>query len=115
MARRYANLDPSCGYEDLIAESYEAIFNALCNFEKGKKTDFTSYLFWHLQKKFQKVLGNNKVVEVEVNGEKRILSYSEFVRVKRGLPKGSKYRVTTLLSSFEELVENGNEVEECLS
>ncbi len=109
VARRYSGIDPSLDYEDLLSEAYLAMVNALSNFEEGKKTSFTSYLFWHLQKKFQTVLGGDKVVEVEVNGEKRVLSYSEFIRIKRNLPEGSTFRVMTLLSSFEELLGNGNE------
>ncbi len=107
VARRYCGIDPSLDYEDLLSEAFLAIMDALVNFESGKKTEFTSYLFWHLQKKFQTVLGNDKVVEVEVDGEKNIISYSEFLRMKAVLPRKAKFRIMTIVSSLEEIIENG--------
>ncbi len=107
VARRYSGIDPSLDYEDLLSEAFLAIMDALVNFESEKKTEFTSYLFWHLQKKFQIVLGNDKVVEVEVDGEKNIISHSEFLRMKASLPKRTKFRIMTIVSSLEEIIENG--------
>lgn len=49
-------------------------------------------------------LGINKaVMEINTNGEKKIVSYNEFMRIKRSLPEEVKWNVVSLLSSLEEI------------
>jgi DNA-directed RNA polymerase sigma subunit (sigma70/sigma32) len=106
LSRRYSKIDPAISYEDLLTEGYIAVMNALDSFDSQTNLSFSSHLWWHLQKRFQSVLGTDKVVEVKhVEGRQEIISYSEFIRVKRSLPEGTEWRVTSLLSSFEELTE----------
>ena len=45
----------------------------------------------------------DKVVEIEVDGEKKTVSYSEFMRIKKSLPEEAKWNVVSLLSSLEEI------------
>jgi RNA polymerase sigma factor (sigma-70 family) len=105
LAQRYSKIDSAVGYEDLMSEGFIAIMEAVHGFNFQKSNlNFSSYLWWHLQKRFQSVLGTDKVVEVDIDGEKDIISYTEFLRVKKGLPEGTTWRVTSLLSSFEELI-----------
>jgi len=106
LSRRYSKIDPAIGYEDLLAEGYIAVVNALSNFNSQSNLAFSSHLWWNIQKRFQSVLGTDKVVEVKhIDGRKEIISYSEFIRIKRSLPQRTEWRVTSLLSSFEELTE----------
>ncbi len=110
LARRYSKIDPAVSQEDLINEAYIAVANAASSFNPERGISFPSYLWWHLQKRFQSVLGSDKIVEVKYNnGKKEVLTYREFLRVKRSLPEGTDWRVTSLLSSFEELVGEGKE------
>jgi len=37
--------------------------------------------------------------------ERNYLLHNEFLRIKRSLPEGTEWKVTSLLSSFEELME----------
>jgi|CryGeyStandDraft_6_1057127.scaffolds.fasta_scaffold18257_5 RNA polymerase sigma factor (sigma-70 family) len=105
LARKYSKIDPAVNEEDLFSEGYIAVVNAACSFNPQKGLTFSSYLWWHLQKRFQSVLGTDKIVEVKYkNGKKEVLAYREFLRIKRTLPEGTDWRVTSLLSSFEELV-----------
>jgi len=105
LARKYSKIDPAVSQEDLVSEGYVAVENALDSFDPQRGITFSSYLWWHLQKRFQSVLGTDKIVEVKYNnGKKEVLAYREFLRVKRSLPEGTDWRVTSLLSSFEELV-----------
>lgn len=110
LARRYSKIDPAVGYEDLLSEGYIAVVNALENFNSQSDLTFSSYLWWHLQKRFQSVIGTDKVVEMRYeDGRTEVLSYREFLRIKRGLPEGTEWRVTSLLSSFEKLIEGEKE------
>jgi hypothetical protein len=106
LARRYSKIDPAVGYEDLLSEGYIAVANALENFKSQSNLTFSSFLWWHLQKRFQSVLGTDKIVDVRYeDGRTEVFSYREFLRIKRGLPEGTEWRVTSLLSSFEKLTE----------
>jgi hypothetical protein len=106
LARRYSKIDPAVGYEDLLSEGYIAVANALENFKSQSNLTFSSFLWWHLQKRFQSVLGTDKIVDVRYeDGRTEVFSYREFLRIKRGLPEGTEWRVTSILSSFEKLTE----------
>jgi len=105
LAQRYSKIDSAVGYDDLMSEGFIAIMEAVNGFDFEKSNlSFSSYLWWRLQKRFQSVLGTDKVVEIDIDGDKDIISYAEFLRVKKGLPIGAKWRVTSLLSSFEEII-----------
>jgi len=106
LSHRYSKIDPAIGYEDLLAEGYIAVMNALDSFDSQTNLSFSSHLWWNIQKRFQSVLGTDKVVEIRhTDGRKEVISYSEFVRIKRSLPESTEWRVTSLLCSFEELIE----------
>ena len=106
LSRRYSKIDPAISYEDLLTEGYIAVMNALDSFDSQTNLSFSSHLWWNIQKRFQSVLGTDKVVEMRYeDGRTEVLSYGEFLRIKRSLPEGTEWRVTSLLSSFEELME----------
>lgn len=104
LARRYSNIDNAVSYEDLLSEGYIAVANALKTFKPQSNLTFSSYLWWHLQKRFQSALGTDKIVEVKYSdGKEGVLPYREFLRIKRSLPEGTTWKVVSLLSSLEEL------------
>lgn len=113
LAKKYAQLDPSLSPEDLENEGFLAVIDALKTYDTRKKMEFSTYLYWHLQKRFQKLAGDDKVVEVQYeNGKIEIFSFRQFQRVKRTLPEGVTYRISSLLTSLEDLKEregNGGE------
>jgi len=110
LARRYSKIDHTVSYEDLLSEGYIAVTEALKSFNSQSNLTFSSYLWWHLQKRFQSVLGTDKIVEVKYsNGKEGVLPYKEFLRIKRSLPEGTTWKVTSILSSFEELSEEKRE------
>lgn len=106
LARRYSNIDPAVGYEDLISEGFLAVIDALESFDKDTELSFSSHLWWYLQKRFNSTLGKDKVVEVKYDGVNKIISYNEFLRIKKSLPEGVSWRVVSLLSSLEDLKES---------
>jgi len=55
------------------------------------------------RERIQSVLGTDKVVEIDTDNGKRILSYREFLRIKKSLPEEG-WRVISLLTSLEEAV-----------
>jgi len=104
LARRYSKIDHAVSYEDLLSEGYIAVANALKSFKSQSNLTFSSYLWWHLQKRFQSALGTDKIVEVKYSdGKEGVLPYREFLRIKRSLPEGTTWKVASLLSSLEEL------------
>jgi len=91
-------------YENLISERYSALMEAINDFRvNGSNLDFFSYFWWQLQKRFQSVIGTDKVVEIDTDNGKKIISYREFLRVKKSLQKEG-WRVISLLTSLEEVV-----------
>ncbi len=106
IAKKYSTLDPAISYEDLLNEAYIAIAESIEKFESEKKVSYSSYLWWCLKKRFQKVLKKDlMVVEIEDNtGEKAILNYNQFMRKKVFL-KGKKWRVISLNESLEGIKE----------
>jgi len=110
LARRYEKIDPSVSYEDLMQEGFIAISNAANRFITHTGLNFTSYLFWHLQKRFHGLLKDDKIVEIKYpNGNPDVVPYSKFLRIKRRLPRGTQWRVISPSSSLEELKERGRE------
>jgi RNA polymerase sigma factor (sigma-70 family) len=110
LARRYSKIDPSVSYEDFIQEAYIAVANAIKDFIPRSGLNFSSFLFWHLQKRFHGLLKDDKVVEVRhPDGELELISYGAFLRIKRKLPGECQWRVLSTTSSLEELEEGGIE------
>jgi hypothetical protein len=88
-----------------MAEGFIAVVEAINGFDLRSNLTFSSYFWWHLQKRFHSVLGTDKVVEVKhIDGREETISYREFLRIKRSLPEGTEWRTTSLLSSFDEVV-----------
>jgi len=112
LARRYSRIDPSVDYEDMISEGYLAIIEALKKYDSNKgDLDFSSYIWWHLQKEFSSILRTDKVVEIRhIDGSEEVISFEEFLRKKRRLPEGTEWKIKSLTSSLEEFRERRVEI-----
>ncbi len=109
-AHRYSGIDPSVAYEDLMQEAYIAVANAVKSFIPHNGLNFSSFLYWQLQKSFHGLLKDDKVVEISgPGGEPELIPYGRFLRIKRKLPQQMEYRVISVSSSLEDLRERGKE------
>lgn len=62
------------------------------------------FIWWYLPKRFHYALITNKVVEVGKypDGGEKVVSYNEFLRIKKRLPEETEYTVKSLTSSMED-------------
>lgn len=101
VAKKYSKIDPALNYEDLMSEGYIALMDAIESYDPAENLSFTSYLWWQLQKRFHSILGKDKVVEIKFDGKNKLVSYEEFLRIKRSLPERAEWRVVSLKSPIE--------------
>jgi hypothetical protein len=66
--------------------------------------EYYSLIWWHLTERFHYAFIADKVVEVGKypNGEEKVVSYKEFLRIKKGLPEEIECSVKSLTSSIED-------------
>lgn len=102
LARKYSKIDPAVGLEDLMSEGYLAVVDAVASFDPNTDLSFSSHLWWHLQKRFSAILSKDKVVEIKINGEKKTVSYNDFLRIKKSLPEDTEWKVTSILERLKE-------------
>jgi len=68
---------------------------------KGK---FSTYVYWHFQKRFENLCCKDKVVVLkngDNQGQQSVVSYKEFQKKKRSLPEGTEWTVESRLIPFD--------------
>jgi len=113
IVRRYSNLDQALEPEDFLNEAYLAICDALSQYKVNRGNGkFSTYVYWHFQKRFENLCCNDKVVVLKNGhgqGQQSVISYKEFQKIKRSLPEGTQWTVESRLLPFEPFhYTNGN-------
>lgn len=105
IARRYLNLDQALEPEDFLNEAYLAICDALSQYKENRGNGkFSTYVYWHFQKRFENLCCNDKVVVLkngDNQGKQSVISYKEFQKIKRLLPEGTEWTVESRQIPFE--------------
>jgi RNA polymerase sigma factor (sigma-70 family) len=103
VARRYLNLDYALELDDLLSEAYLAIRDALLQYDKDRgKGKFSTYAYWHFQKRFENLCCKDKVVVIKNDDGLSVISYKEFQKIKKSLKKeGIEWTVESRLIPFE--------------
>jgi len=103
--RRYEKLDAVSGREDLVNQAYLAVYEAVRTFNvKRSNAKFTSILTWCLQKQFESQCPSaDKQVElIYPDGQTDLIPYKKFQKVKRSLPVGTEWTVTSRYTSRDD-------------
>lgn len=90
IASRYTNLDTTVCLDDLLNQSYFGFRAAIqkYNMEHFGKVKFSTILTWYIQKCFQSLCSPAFMAAevVSPDGERKIIHYNEFQKIKRHLP-----------------------------
>jgi RNA polymerase sigma factor (sigma-70 family) len=101
VARRYLKLDHTLELGDFLGEGYLAVCDALLHYERDRGHKFSTYAYWHFQKRFENLVCKDKVVVVKNDDGLSVMSYKEFQKRKRSLPDGTEWTVESRLIPFE--------------
>jgi RNA polymerase sigma factor (sigma-70 family) len=102
VARRYLNLDHALELDDFVSEGYLAVRDALLQYDEDRgKGRFSTYAYWHFQKRFENLCCKDKVVVVKIGDNQFVIPYKEFQKRKRSLPEGTEWTVESRLIPFE--------------
>jgi len=105
VSRRYSNLDQALEPDDFLNEAYLAICDALSQYRVNRGNGkFSTYVYWHFQKRFENLCCDNKVVVLKNGhnqGQQSVMSYKEFQKIKRLLPEGTEWTVESRQIPFE--------------
>jgi DNA-directed RNA polymerase sigma subunit (sigma70/sigma32) len=101
VARRYLKLDRTLELGDFVDEGYLAVYDALLQYERDRGQKFSTYAYWHIQKRFENLCCKDKVVVLKNGYNSSVMSYKEFQKIKRSLPEGTEWTVESRLIPFE--------------
>lgn len=98
---RYMNLDSSKDFDDYMQDAFLAVWTASLKYDDNSKLSFKSFCYWYLQKAFAP---KNTQYEVEIENDGKIIrmSYKDFLKIKRTLPKTAKYRTVNLFVQLDD-------------
>jgi hypothetical protein len=110
--KRYAHLSDITSVEDLWSEAYVAFDDAWKKYDPDRGT-FEMYMRWYVQKRYQKLVGNDRVVEIwSPEGEYvETKPYSTFMKRKKVLKKQGmtwtvKSRVTRYIDDYVDRIDD---------
>jgi RNA polymerase sigma factor (sigma-70 family) len=102
IARRYLKLDHTLELGDFLGEGYLAVRDALLQYKRDRGHKFSTYAYWHFQKRFENLVCKDKIVVVKEDDDVSVISYKEFQKIKRSLKEKIK-------KSLEEKSEKSSE------
>lgn len=109
IARRYLRLDHTLELGDFLGEGYLAVRDALLQYKRDRGHKFSTYAYWHFQKRFENLCCKDKVVVLKNGYNSSVMSYKEFQKIKKSLPEGTEWTVESRLIPFEPFQNtNGN-------
>ncbi|HOL44413.1 MAG TPA: hypothetical protein PLN56_10125 [Methanoregulaceae archaeon] len=105
MIRRYESLDSINETEDFLQQAYLAITQTILTYRKQTNSPtakFSTVLYWQLQKEFESLCpSNHRQVELTYpDGRSAIISYKRFQKIKKQLPPGTQYTVSSRMTEL---------------